>query len=66
VGNADQCLGKDVRAMLSQVPLPPEAARYYMQGINPDDVVNQILDFARSMTGIPSEVMILQAYVPPM
>jgi|GEM_PF-4087049 hypothetical protein len=57
--------GKDVRAMLSQVPLPVEAARYYMQGIEPAEVVHQILDVARSMTGVPSEVMLLQAYVPP-
>jgi hypothetical protein len=57
--------GKDMRAILSQVPLPKEASRYYMQGINPADVVHQILDFARSMTGVPSEVMLLQVYVPP-
>ncbi len=55
---------KDAEALLAQVPLPGEAARYYLQGINPADVIHQILDFARSMTGVPSEVMLLQAYVP--
>jgi hypothetical protein len=57
--------GRDTHAMVSQVPLPAEAGRYYMQGVNPLDVVYQILDFARSMTGVPSEVMIIQTYVPP-
>lgn len=57
--------GKNAQAILSQVPLPVEAARYYMQGINPADVIQQILDFARSRTGVPSEVFLLQAYVPP-
>lgn len=57
--------GKDAQVLLSQVPLPIDAARYYMQGLNSSDVIHQILDYARAMTGVPSEVMLLQAYVPP-
>ncbi len=57
-------LGK-THGVLSHVPLPAEAARYYLQGINPAEVIYPILEIARYMTGVPPEVMIVQVYVPP-